>query len=64
MEFNEIPAKQSENKWSEKMKSSYCQIEKQLLKSSKPQIAAIQLQKNYCSGKIWCVLQGLIFNPK
>ena len=36
MEYNEIPAKQSENKWSEKMNSSYCQIEKQLLKSSKP----------------------------
>ncbi|OUU58300.1 MAG: hypothetical protein CBC20_05730 [Verrucomicrobia bacterium TMED60] len=63
-EFNNAQTKQSENKWSERMKSAWHQIEKQLLDSPKPEIAAVQLQKIIAQEKSGVFYGGGFFQSK
>ena len=62
--FNDAQTKQSENKWNEKMKSAWRQIEKQLLESPKPEIAAVQLQKIIAQEKSGVFYGGGFFQSK
>ncbi len=63
-EFNNAQTKQSENKWSERMKSAWQQIEMQLLESPKPEIAALQLQKMIAKEKSGVFYGGGFFQSK
>ena len=63
-EFNNAQTKQSEKKWSEKMKSAWHQIEKQLLESPKPEIAALQLLKIITQEKSGVFYGGGFFQSK
>ncbi len=63
-EFNNAQNKQSESKWTEKMKSAWKQIEKQLLESPKPEIAAVQLQKIIAKEKSGVFYGGGFFQSK
>jgi short-subunit dehydrogenase len=63
-EFNNAQTKQSENKWSERMKSAWHQIEKQLLESPKPEIAAVQLLKIITQEKSGVFYGGGFFQSK
>ena len=63
-EFNNAQIKQSENKWSERMKSAWQQIEMQLLESPKPEIAALQLQKMIAKEKSGVFYGGGFFQSK
>ena len=63
-EFNNAQTKQSENKLSERMKSAWQQIEKQLLESPKPEIAALQLQKMIAKEKSGVFYGGGFFQSK
>ena len=63
-EFNNAQNKQSENNWSERMKSAWHQIEMQLLESPKPEIAALQLQKMIAKEKSGVFYGGGFFQSK
>ena len=63
-EFNNTQTKQSENNWSERMKSAWHQIEKQLMESPKPEIAAVQLQKIIAMEKSGVFYGGGFFQSK
>ena len=63
-EFNNAQSKQSESNWSERMKSAWHQIEKQLLESPKPEIAAVQLQKIIAQEKSGVFYGGGFFQSK
>ncbi len=63
-EFNNAQAKQSENNWTEKMKSAWKQIEKQLLDSPQPEIAALQLHKIITKDKTGVFYGGGFFQSR
>jgi short-subunit dehydrogenase len=63
-EFNNAQNKQSEGNWTEKMKSAWKQIEKQLLESPKPEIAALQVQKIIAKEKSGVFYGGGFFQSK
>ena len=63
-EFNNAQTKQSENKWSERIKSAWHQIEKQLMESPKSEIAAVQLQKIIALEKSGLFYGGGFFQSK
>ena len=62
--FNDVQTKQSENKWSQKMRTAWKQIEKQLSESPQPEIAAVQLQKIIAMEKSGVFYGGGFFQTK
>ena len=63
-EFNNAQNKQSERNWTKKMKSAWKQIEKQLLESPQPEMAALQVEKIIAKKKSGVFYGGGFFQSK